>query len=481
MAPWEYEFAPSFINGGHFHVTDPGPLHAPILDFSIRRDEDLELVLETQAPSDAKSAAIERSSGTIRITTEWVELENAGGLKAKLSGVVPFSKRIYDNYETGEGKLVEKARIHELEVTIPEAVQPAYTIEWLENLPIEPFIWPGFVKTKTETKKTRTIELGDEGLTLLSEESGQSSTRAAAKIVVAGAEVYVCALHREDSKGFIKPGCIVYRGKPDDDFRKKLRLALSFALNVYLVELGSAVLSEDWHIVSFKARSAYSIDRKVFGLPVLMPAPLDPRFVHGLDRVRLTRLMNAIVDKYELLDFPDLSWAYWHALCAAPHIASVHFGAAIELLLRQYAATKPDRFRRKIIDGASIWDRFSAQVSEAVAALEISQEKKDAIQKNVGGLNRVHQRDFIDSVLKDLGIALGPDEIRAWQRRNEAAHGIAMEAGAELDVIRDIKLLKVMFHRMLLCIVNGADDYTDYVTPGFPIRKLAEPVPPPTA
>jgi hypothetical protein len=52
-----------------------------------------------------------------------------------------------------------------------------------------------------------------------------------------------------------------------------------------------------------------------------------------------------------------------------------------------------------------------------------------------------------------------------------------MEAGEELDVIRDIKLLKVMFHRMLLRMVNGADSYTDYVTPGFPNRQLAEQVP----
>ncbi len=162
-----------------------------------------------------------------------------------------------------------------------------------------------------------------------------------------------------------------------------------------------------------------------------------------------------------------------------PHIASVHFGAAIELLLRQYAATKPDQFRRKLIDDTSIRDRFFTQVSEAIAALEISQEKKDAIQKNVGGLNRVHQRDFMDAILTDLSIALGLDETRAWQRRNEAAHGIATETGTELDVIRDIKLLKIMFHRMLLRTVNGADCYTDYATPGFPIRKLAEPVPPP--
>jgi hypothetical protein len=63
MAPWEYEFALSSINDGHFRVADPGPLHSPVLDFSIRRDENLKLILETRALPDAKSAAIERPSG----------------------------------------------------------------------------------------------------------------------------------------------------------------------------------------------------------------------------------------------------------------------------------------------------------------------------------------------------------------------------------------------------------------------------------
>ena len=106
-----------------------------------------------------------------------------------------------------------------------------------------------------------------------------------------------------------------------------------------------------------------------------------------------------------------------------------------------------------------------------------TEAKKSALRKNIGGLNRVHQRDVLDAIMEDIGIELGVDESQAWRRRNEAAHGIAMEAGGELDLIRDIKLLKVMFHRMLLRIINGADTYLDYATPGFPIRGLADPVP----
>jgi hypothetical protein len=285
-------------------------------------------------------------------------------------------------------------------------------------------------------------------------------------------------LRRAKDDLIAKPGCIIYVGNPDGEFRKKVRNSISFALGVCLVELGSAVYSKDWEFISFRSRSAYSIDRKALDLVILPPAPLGMRWQHEIDRIPFTRLVNAVFHKYEALDFGNLGWAYWHALCAAPHIASVHFGAAIELLLRQYAATKPDQFPQGVIADREIWKQLSAEVEEAISKLEIPDEKKDALRANIGGLNRVYQRDIMEAILKDIGITIGADESQAWKRRNDAAHGIAIETGEELEVIRDIKLLKVMFHRMLLRIINGADTYHDYVTPGFAIRKLADPVPP---
>jgi hypothetical protein len=478
MTGWDHEFAVPFINEGHFRVTDPGPLRAPVLDFSLRRDEALDLILETRIAPDAKSTAPEHPSGTVRITTECASLENIGGVKVRLTGVIPYRVRTSTNYRTGKDEHVEEAKIHALEAAVRSDLEAHYTIDWLENLPTGPFVWPDFVETKIETATTRRFGLGTDGITLFSTDSGQSSSRTAAKISVTGTEIYVCALHRRDNDDLLKPGCIIYVGNPDVEFRKKVRNAISFALGVYLVDLGCAVYSKDWEIVSLTSRSAYSIDRKVLDLVVLPPAPMGARWQHEIDHVPFARLVNAVFHNYEPLDFGNLSWAYWHALCATPHIASVHFGAAIELLLRQYATTKPDRFPRGIITDRAIWKQLSGQVEEAVAKLEISEEKKNALCGNIGGLNRVHQRDVMEAILKDIGIALGVDEAQAWKRRNDAAHGIAMEDGEELDVIRDIKLLKVMFHRMLLRIINGADTYHDYATPEFPIRKLADPVPP---
>ena len=58
-----------------------------------------------------------------------------------------------------------------------------------------------------------------------------------------------------------------------------------------------------------------------------------------------------------------------------------------------------------------------------------------------------------------IKIEIGPDEDAAWRRRNKSAHGIPIPEGEELEAIRDMKLLMVLFHRMLLGITGAADFY----------------------
>jgi hypothetical protein len=188
-------------------------------------------------------------------------------------GVLPYRVRTSTNYRTGQDEHVEEAKVHALEVVVRRDVEPGYSIDWLENLPKSLFIWPDFVETKTETVTRRKFGIVNDGITLLSTDSGQSSSRTAAKIVVAGTEIYVCALRRRDKDKLVKDelvnvGCIIYVGNPDDEFRKKVRNANSFALGVCLVDLGRAVYSTDWEIISFKSHNAYNVNRKVLDLVV---------------------------------------------------------------------------------------------------------------------------------------------------------------------------------------------------------------------
>ena len=178
------------------------------------------------------------------------------------------------------------------------------------------------------------------------------------------------------------------------------------------------------------------------------------------------------------LDFGNLAWAYWHALCATPHIAGVHFGAAIEALQRRYITANSTKIQTKIIADREIWTKFSDKVERVIADTRLPEESKAALRQNIGSLNNVHQRAKMEALLREINIALGPDEALAWKRRNDAAHGNEMEPGGELSLIQDNKLLKVVFHRMLLRITNASDLYFDYATPGFPMRRLIDPASP---
>jgi hypothetical protein len=46
--------------------------------------------------------------------------------------------------------------------------------------------------------------------------------------------------------------------------------------------------------------------------------------------------------------------------------------------------------------------------------------------------------------------------------------------GQELAAIRDMKLLRGLFQRMLLRITNAADQYIDYTSPNHSFRRLEE-------
>lgn len=63
MESWEWEFFETAVTSDLFTVTDQGPLFGPVTDFTIVRDESLDLILETRSASDSTSNAVERQRG----------------------------------------------------------------------------------------------------------------------------------------------------------------------------------------------------------------------------------------------------------------------------------------------------------------------------------------------------------------------------------------------------------------------------------
>ena len=459
------------LNKGLFEITDPGPLHQPVRSFSIRRDDKLQLILETEAAPNATSAVIDQPRGTVRMTTERALLRSVGGLEGEFCGLVPYSQN-RQTIGVTEQPLKELARVHIAKTKNLSAPPAAYVVDWLENLPWSPYTWPAASNVVTRTITTRRISLND-GITIANDTDCSSTSWNSAKVTVDGATFYVCALDREERPGAIRPGCIVYDGASDDEFRKKVRTGLSFAMGVYLVDLGTTHYDAEWNVVSTLARSAYSLRRHAFDIEILQLAPLGDRFLNEVGAPQLTRAIQAFVTAFDALDLSNLHWAFWHACAATPHIAPAHFGAAIEGLQTAYTKNNPGKIREGWATRDE-WKALKTALSGIIAGAEIAEEAKAAFKDKLPLFNGIDQRQRLKDVMAALNLELGEDEDAAWRRRNKAAHGTPIPQGQEVAAIRDMKLLRGLFQRLLLRITNAADRYIDYASPNHEYRPLRQ-------
>jgi hypothetical protein len=330
------------------------------------------------------------------------------------------------------------------------------------------------VERKRTVSETRSIGLEPDGLTVTDRETEEGGSAACVKICVGDHEVHLCARWIEPGDRHRKPGCLIYRGTPDEETQKRIRNVLSFSLGMFLVSLGHTVYSADWKMVSFKAVTPYSIDGRVFDLPVMPPAPLAARSRNEIEPARLSRIASALHAAYDELGFGDLAWGFWHARCATPHIAPVHFGAIIEALRKTCADRFSGQIATKIVDNGETWAGFFDAVKLLVDKLGIPDDRKLLLQDAAGRVNSLPHKAVMESILTRMRLVVSDRENAAWRRRNDAAHGKPIPAGSELEAIQDTKFPRGLFDRMLLKLVDASDNYIDYSTLNFPIRPLVD-------
>ena len=476
MCDWKWESFDSFIKPDLFKFSDPGPLHAPINSFTLKRDAELELVLETVAGQDAKSNATACQAGTVRIASESASLIcKASAATVTLIGVQPFRhvRSVSDNPALREFR--ETASISEVSGCVQNDKEPKFIIDWLANVEGR-FLWPDSTRETVETNTTRKIGRGEDPVILTSSLESGSSGSDCVRLIVDGNELYLCFIKDKNEKGVKRPGYILYVGTPSEAFREKVRVSLSFSLGIYLVHLGHSVFCQDWRLISFKAISGYALGGRAFELPPMLPSPLGVRYEWEIDSAILSKMVNAICAHYDQLNFLSLNWAYWHAVCATPHIAPVHYGAAVEALQRAYVKANSQTYQTTLVCREH-WNILNEAANAAVAAMPISEITKNILLNKISGLNSKPQSVLVEEVLLNLNLSLSEIEKAAWRHRNEAGHGKSVKSEEATKVIRETKLLRLRFIRMLLAITGASEYYYDYYTLGRPTRRVSDPIP----
>jgi hypothetical protein len=155
MIGWANELF-ALLNDSSFQVTDPGCLHSPVLGLSLRRDDELSLVLKTKASPIARCRGSSVPLGTVQMSKDEVTVANTRGATAVLSGVI--TRTLSPTYEQlTVTELNEEAIVHQVSLTTASRERAAYTIEWLENLRSGPFIWPHLLSTEPETMRAERL------------------------------------------------------------------------------------------------------------------------------------------------------------------------------------------------------------------------------------------------------------------------------------------------------------------------------------
>jgi hypothetical protein len=474
MHVWEWETFEEVVNSAACSVTNPGPLRAPIDSLSIRRDEERGLILATTCPGNASSSVKPYPAGTVRRSDDIIEFATLTGFTAVARGVTPRHWNRLQSLQTGSDITKEESSLHSLILKSQHGGNPHYTIEWIDNFDAESFSWFGNITDKSTSVDTRVLGKGDDAITLKSTSTGQSGGTSCRKLNVGDMELYLGASVSGLPKILVKPGFILYRGVPDEETREKVRNCVSFALGNYLVYLGCTVLDEACHAVSMTAVNADRHDR-IFKVAVLPPAPLENRYEREVDPIRFSRLVNALYAKYDELQFGHLSWAYWHAVCAPTHNAAAQFGAGVEALQGAYIEAHPGEFQTKLVDDKRNWQQVQSKLIDIIKAAGFATDVETVFTNKITGLNSVPTSKLSEQVFNHLGIRMGDLEKKAWKERHMAAHGDLTSADP-IATIKNTKLLKLLFHRLLLKMTNGSDEYRDYYTLNFPKRKLEDPV-----
>ncbi len=464
----------SRINNGSFDVVDAGPLHHPISSFELKVNDDNKIELTTHSEENSQSEATVYLAGTVRINNDNVLMKSIGGTTVSLNGVRTHQARTFTDEKTGKRLRVEKSMIHEVKCNVKDSNENDFLIEYIKNID-ENFLWPDSVVTEVVKEKNISFGNGEERFNL-KEKNTSKILGNALRLKIEDMDIYLAIVDSEEGRN---TAVIIYRNVVAENIRRKVRDCLSFCFGREILYLGFSVYNSDFNNVEFLAKSIYS-EVTIDSYPTLIPAPLG-QYENELGGEQTNHLVNALYENYENYENYDLQHvlgAYCHALYAPIHIAAVHFGAAIEAFQASYIKHHGRKFNSALMEKKE-WTKFRTKTMEIVGTLNINDDEKQTLTNKISNLNQLSQslmtkRFFSQS---GIGIELNELELNAWQERNNAAHGNKINEGDFTSLIKNIRILKCIFHRIILSAVKGSEHYFDYYTIGYPIRFLKSPIP----
>ena len=248
-----------------------------------------------------------------------------------------------------------------------------------------------------------------------------------------------------------------------------------------MVYMGYSEFTEEWELVSCRAITPHAFDGKVFTSPSLPPAPICRLGMNNLSPDKVSKLLSAIYGCYDIYGFQHVSWLYWHSVLAPVHMAAAGFGATFEAMQTEYLKSMNGLIKNGLLE-PNQWKKVRAQINNLLSEMAAGDDDLEfnksisALKQRVGSMNFLSQTEMANRFLDSLNIDFSEKERKAWTQRNKSAHGGKTSADEYVELIREVKILRVLCNRVLLAMTHASDQYIDYYTLGFPVRGLKRPM-----
>jgi hypothetical protein len=337
MFDWEWEIFDRFINEGNFEILKSSHLALPIKSFCVKRDKNLDIMIDTVCEPNVKSKIIPYPVGSVFKSENTIQFKSGDLLVTAIGGELLKWHSSMDTKNNTHHQN-ESASIHKIKCAIKEESQSKYVIEWLANIDDSHHIWPGITNEKINTVHSRQLQINEKTFSITGKRSLSGGSKNCLNVSIDGIDLYLSTCENLIFEKSKKPGFIVYDGFPSEEARRKIRECIAFVLGFPLVYLGHTVFNTNWQLVSFEAISPHNdMDGKAFNLAGAFPiAPLSKRLIGNsktpnlIDYQIVSDMVNAIYSKYDEYQLRHFFWLYWHAACAPNPIQAVSFGAALE-------------------------------------------------------------------------------------------------------------------------------------------------------
>ncbi len=403
----------------------------------IRRDNELNILLNHEFSTQYEQ--LEMNSKII----DTMSILDIDKTNYTLKNVYFNSMNQSPNLSFRTNKISAEAFVESIEFISETYKNSEYIVEYIDNIPIN-HIWSDIVKKEVITKSR--VNIGN--VEIKKEQPEFSSGCNGLILNIDNQEIYLIKGEEKSKKEYTN-GFILYKGTPSKELRDKFRNIISFFIGRILILLEESFYDIDWNLTSYKA---FSPKKLMNGRALKIRTILPIEYEHIIDSESFSKHCNLLYQKYDLFDFSYLSWLYWHAQCSAIHTKCGEFGATIEALQKAYIKNNSEGWSDAIISKDK-FKEFKEKTIKVIDELDVKDEEKKILKEKLGSLNKLPQKMTLENLFKHLNYSINEDELRAWQGRNDSAHGNKNEDSIK-ETIKQKNLLQDIFFKLIRLIAD---------------------------